>query len=110
MIQIQVPLNRSEINKQIQIKYQSIWETQSIEPNVKNIQIINMQNKHMEVILYRLKTGHNRLTSSIRDPPRAGGGGHGNQLMYGPPPRGVTLCCRFRISNDKIFRFVASFN
>ena len=34
------PLNRSQINKEIQLKYQTIWE-----PNVKNIQIINMQNK-----------------------------------------------------------------
>ena len=59
MIQILVPLNRSETNKEIQLKYQLIWETQyninnkgqfflkSIEPNVKNIQIINLQNKHM---------------------------------------------------------------
>ena len=72
MIQIQVPINRSEINKEIQSKYQIMWETQyntinkrqffkSIEPNVKNILIINMQNKHMEIILYRLRTGHNRL-------------------------------------------------
>ena len=51
------------------------------------------------------------LTPSIRDPPPApGGGGHGNQLLYGPPwAGGLTLCCRFTISNDKILRFVASF-
>ena len=30
-----------------------------IEPHVKNIQIINLQNKHVETIIYRLKTGHN---------------------------------------------------
>ena len=76
VIQIQVPLNRSEINKEIQLKYQTMWETQyntinkgqffkSIEPNVKNIQIINMQNKHMEIIIYRLKTGHNRLNMHL---------------------------------------------
>ena len=76
MIQIQVPINRSEINKEIQSKYQIMWETQyntinkgqffkSIEPNVKNIQIINMQNKHMEMILYRLRTGHNRLNMHL---------------------------------------------
>ena len=64
MIQIQVPINRSEINKEIQLKYQTIlWETQyntfnkgelskSVEPNVKNIQIINMQNKHIMEMLY----------------------------------------------------------
>ena len=57
MTQIQVPLNKTEINKDIHLKYQTIWETQyntnnkgqffkSIEPNVKNIQIINLQNKH----------------------------------------------------------------
>ena len=52
MIQIQVPINWSKINKEIQSKYQIMWGTQyntiflkSIEPNVKNIQIINMQNK-----------------------------------------------------------------
>ena len=76
MIQIQIPINRSEINKEIQSKYQIMWETQyntinkgqffkSIEPNVKNIQIINMQNKHMEMILYRLGTGHNRLNMHL---------------------------------------------
>ena len=30
-----------------------------IEPHVKNIQIINLQNKHVKTIIYRLKTGHN---------------------------------------------------
>ena len=46
MIQIKVPLNKAEINKESYIKYQIIWETQlytsnkeqifkSIEPNVK---------------------------------------------------------------------------
>ena len=76
MIQIQVPLNKTEINKDIHLKYQTIWETQyntnnkgqffkSIEPNVKNIQIINLQNKHMETILYRLRTGHNRLNMHL---------------------------------------------
>ena len=76
MIQILVPLNRSEINREIHLKYQLIWETQyntnnkgqffkSIEPNVKNIQIINLQNKHMETILYRLRTGHNRLNMHL---------------------------------------------
>ena len=59
LTQIQVPINRTEINKEIQLKYPVIWETQyhlnnkgqffkSIEPIVKNIQIINLQNKHME--------------------------------------------------------------
>ena len=58
------------------MKCQIMWETQyntinkgqffkSIEPNVKNIQIINMQNKHMEMILYRLRTGHNRLNMHL---------------------------------------------
>ena len=72
MIQIQVPINRSEINKEIQSKYQIMWETQyntinkgqffkSVEPNVKHILLIIMQNKHMEIILHRLRTGHNRL-------------------------------------------------
>ena len=53
-----------------------MWETQyntinkgqffkSIEPNVKNIQIINTQNQHMEIIIYRLKTGHNRLNMHL---------------------------------------------
>ena len=28
MIQIQVPLNKTEINKDIHLKYQTIWETQ----------------------------------------------------------------------------------
>ena len=53
-----------------------MWETQyysinigqffkSIEPNFKNIEIINMQNKHMEIILYRLRTGHNRLNMHL---------------------------------------------
>ena len=76
LTQIQVPLNRSEINKEIQLKYQVIWETQynlnnkgqffkSIEPIVKNIQIINLQNKHMETIIYRLRTGHNRLNMHL---------------------------------------------
>ena len=37
----------------------------SIEPNVKIKQIINMQNKHMEIILYRLKNGHNRLNMHL---------------------------------------------
>ena len=61
-VQVQVPINRSEINKEIQLKYQLIWETQynsdnkgqffkSIEPNVKDIQIINLQSKHMETII-----------------------------------------------------------
>ena len=31
-----------------------------------DIQIINMQNKHMEIILYRLKTGHNRLNMHLQ--------------------------------------------
>ena len=68
LIQVQVPINRSEINKEIQLKYQIIWERQYnlnnkgqffklIEPDVKNIQIINLQIKHMETIIYRLKTG-----------------------------------------------------
>ena len=50
-------MTRYEINKEIQLKYQTIWETQYnlnnkgeffklIEPDVKNIQIINLQNKH----------------------------------------------------------------
>ena len=76
LIQIQVPINRSEINKEIQLKYQIIWERQYnlnnkgqffklIEPDVKNIQIINLQNKHMETIIYRLKTGHNRLNMHL---------------------------------------------
>ena len=40
LIQIQVPINRSEINKEIQLKYQIIWERQynlnNKEPDVKN--------------------------------------------------------------------------
>ena len=28
------------------------------------------------------------LTPSVRAPPRPGGGGHGNQLLYGPPRAG----------------------
>ena len=73
-IQLQVPLTRYKINKEIQ--YQTIWETQYnlnnkgeffklIEPDVKNIQIINLQNKHIETIIYRLKTGHNRLNMHL---------------------------------------------
>ena len=76
LIQIQVPINRSEINKESQLKYQIIWERlynsnnkgqffKFIEPDVKNIQIINLQNKHMETIIYRLKTGHNRLNMHL---------------------------------------------
>ena len=76
LTQIQVPINRTEINKEIQLKYPVIWETQyhlnnkgqffkSIEPIVKNIQIINLQNKHMETIIYRLRTGHNRLNMHL---------------------------------------------
>ena len=77
MIQIKVPLNKAEINKESYIKYQIIWETQlytsnkeqffkSIEPNVKNIQIIYLQNKHMETILHSLRTGHiNRLNMHL---------------------------------------------
>ena len=67
MIQILVPLNRSETNKEIQLKYQLIWETQyninnkgqfflkSIEPNVKNIQIINLQ-KNICIGLLKIPT------------------------------------------------------
>ena len=52
---------------------------------------------------------NSRLTPSVRAPP--GRGGHGNQLMYGPPRAGgVTLCCRFCTSDVKMFRFVASFH
>ena len=76
LIHIQVPLNRSEINKEIQLKYQIIWERQYnlnnkgqffklIEPDVKNKQIINLENKHMETIIYSLKTGHNRLNMHL---------------------------------------------
>ena len=76
LIQVQVPINRSAINKEIQLKYQLIWETQynsdnkgqflkSVEPNVKDIQIINLQSKHMETIIYRLRTGHNRLNMHL---------------------------------------------
>ena len=61
MIQIQVPINWSKINKEIQSKYQIMWGTQfktiffkSIEPNVKNIQIINMQNKAKNMHLLKL--------------------------------------------------------
>ena len=40
-----------------------------------------------------------------------GPGGHGNQLMYGPPHAGgVTSGFRFGITNDKILQFAASFN
>ena len=76
MIQIQVPLNKVKINEEIHIKYQTIWETQyntkliikdnlQIEPSVKNIQIIHLQNKHKQTILYRLRTGHNRLNMHL---------------------------------------------
>ena len=46
MIQIQVPLNKTEINEDIHLKYQTINTNnkgqffKSLEPNVKNIQII----------------------------------------------------------------------
>ena len=59
LIQIQVPINRSEINKEIQLKYQLIWERQYnlqlnnkgqffklIKPDVKNIQINTETVKH----------------------------------------------------------------
>ena len=59
LIQIQVPINRSEINKEIQLKYQLIWERQYklqlnnkgqffklIKPDVKNIQINTEKVKH----------------------------------------------------------------
>ena len=71
MIQIQVPLNKTEINEDIHLKYQTINTNnkgqffKSLEPNVKNIQIINLQNKHMETILYRLRTGHNGLNMHL---------------------------------------------
>ena len=46
------------------------------------------------------------LTPSIRTPP--GRGGHGNQLLYGPPRAGgVTLGFRFGISSDKLLKFAA---
>ena len=50
------------------------------------------------------------LTSSIRAPP--GRGVHGNQLLYGPPPRagGVTLGFRFGISSDRLLKFAACFH
>ena len=52
---------------------------------------------------------HFTLTPSVRAPP--GRGGHGNQLMYGPPRAGgVTLYCRFCTSDVKMFRFVTSFH
>ena len=50
------------------------------------------------------------LTPSIRTPP--GRGGHGNQLLYRPPPRagGVTLGFHFGISSDKLLKFAACFH
>ena len=47
---------------------------------------------------------------NTRSPGR--GGGHDNQLMYGPPwpGGGVTLSFCFGIFNDKILEFVASFH
>ena len=36
-----------------------------IEPSVKNTQITHLQNKHKQTILYRLRTGHNRLNMHL---------------------------------------------
>ena len=49
--------------------------------------------------------------NSFSTSPPPGRGGHGIQLMYGPPRAGgVTLYCRFCTSDVKMFRFVASFH
>ena len=42
--------------------------------------------------------------NSFNTRPPGPGGGHDNQLMYGPPPPGVTLSFCFGIFNDKFFR------
>ena len=63
-----------------------------------------------EALMWPCKSNQTLFKLLQYEPP-PGWGGHGNQLMYGPPRAGgVTLSFCFGISNDKILRFVASFH
>jgi ribonuclease HI len=75
-IQINIPLNLNEINKEILIHFQSYWKTiynnnnkgiffRTIETDFDKIQPINMTNRHMEKTIFRLKTGHCLLNSHL---------------------------------------------
>ena len=54
-----------------------------------------------------LKEIYSYYINSFNTRPPAQVVGHGNQLMYEPPGRGVNLGFRFGISVDKILQFVA---
>jgi ribonuclease HI len=75
-IQLKIPLNKNEINTTIHQNYKLAWKTEyslspkgqffrTTEKDFDKILPLQLQNRHMETTIYRLRTGHCNLNSHL---------------------------------------------